>query len=72
MKEDWYWGKLHRGKRIDNGEFVEGEYYYREKDKSTYIISHKDETYGDAYKVYPDSVAVYVGIDRYGNSVFCG
>lgn len=70
MKEDWHWGEVHRGTRIDNGEFVEGEYYYCEEDKCTYIISHKDETYGYAYKVYPDSVAKYAGYYHNGKRVF--
>ena len=70
MKEDWYWGKLHRGTRIDNGKFVEGEYYYCEEDKCAYIISHGEEAGEYAHKVYPDSVVKYAGYDHCGKRVF--
>ena len=72
---------LFRGKREDNGEWVEGAYYkqleyYGEPCTAHYIISSKGELKDnvmDSHKVDPSTVGQYIGlVDENGNKIFEG
>lgn len=71
---------LFRGKRIDNGELVEGV-FLNDRDGASYICpSVSDISYGDSgnrrrigcwYKVDPSTVGQYTGMnDKHGKRIF--
>ena len=66
---------LFRGKRIDNGEWVEGSYCHAEKlDRSGdehFIIEYSAN--GSSHRVDPDTVGQYTGLkDKNGKQIFEG
>jgi uncharacterized phage protein (TIGR01671 family) len=69
---------LFRGKRVDNGEWVEGMYVHRTKfygdscdDHFILIGGEYVYDHHNAYKVYPETVGQYTGIeDRNGKKIF--
>lgn len=72
---------LFRGKRVDNGEWVEGAYYkqtefYGDEVEDHLIITTKDELVDnmmDFYRVDPETVGQYTGTtDQNGRKVFEG
>lgn len=66
---------LFRGKRIDNGEWVEGALYCYYDFERTIVQILTDRTNGipDAFEVYPDTVGQYTGLtDKDGKKIFEG
>jgi hypothetical protein len=70
---------LYRGKRLDNGEWVEGFFHYahwinpttRERVGTSYYILPLGQ--GDAFKVEPESIGQWTGlVDKNGVKVFEG
>ena len=66
---------IFRGKRIDNGEWVEGSYCHAEKlDRSGdehFIIEYSAN--GSSHRVDPDTVGQYTGLkDKNGKRIFEG
>ena len=66
---------IFRGKRIDNGEWVEGSYCHAEKlDRSGdehFIIEYSAN--GSSHRVDPDTVGQYTGLkDKNGKQIFEG
>lgn len=63
--------KLFRGKRTDNGEWVEG-YLYRISEKLNPFIMLKNAE-GESYEVDPETVGQYIGVeDNSGTMIFEG
>ena len=66
---------LFKAKRLDNGEWVEGDYAYRPKESGDnlerhYILVHDD--YGFRwYEVYPETICQYTGLtDKNGKKIW--
>lgn len=68
---------LFKGKRVDNGEWVEGGIYYQKsnnvKDEALYIIGGSLNNVGCAYEVIPETVRQCTGLrDKNGKLIFKG
>lgn len=63
---------LFRGKRIDNGEWIEG---YYAKSGGCFVLKDNGLTYGgfEMFEVVPETVCQYTGLtDRNGRKIFDG
>lgn len=67
---------LYRGKRENNGEWVEGYLYPstgRDKGKWLITVVSLDLNTSNTYAIIPDTVGEFTGLfDRYGNGIFEG
>lgn len=62
---------LFRGKRINNGEWVEGTLFQPGKELNPFIML--TNKHGEAYEVDPETVGQYTGMkDKNGKNVFEG
>lgn len=63
---------LFRGKRLDNGEWIEGYYVLGESDHLSYILP-KNNSYESARPVIDETVGQYTGLtDKNGVKIFTG
>lgn len=64
---------LFRGKRIDNGEWVEGDLSYHVHDGEVYVFPGNGYDSSDNYEVDSETVCQYTGsTDRNGRKIFEG
>lgn len=66
---------LFRGKRLDNGEWVEGAFYafYNFKRVVTQILGDRTNTVPDAFEVDPATIGQYIRLnDKNGKKAFTG
>lgn len=64
---------LYHGKRLDNGEWIEGFYYANGEGKVFILSCPRDFGFADAHEVDPATVGQYVGrTDKAGNKIFEG
>lgn len=64
---------LFRGKRIDNGEWVEGSYAFQYGCHEILLPSTDGEYGFDRYFIYPETVGQFTGLtDRNGKKIFEG
>lgn len=62
---------LFRGKRVDNGEWVEGSLLYDTEQDEAYIAEHFEDKSAYIRAVDPDTVGQFTGVtDKYSNPVF--
>ena len=63
---------LFRGKRVDNGEWVEGD-LVQWPDGDREIVAHNGTSNAIKYRVIPETVGMYTGLrDGTGNRIFTG
>ena len=64
---------LFRGKRTDNGEWVEGGIYHNSKDEIVFIIKDTGLGYPEFIEVDPETVGQFTGLyDKNGTKIFEG
>lgn len=64
-----------RGKRVDNGEWVYGCYFYEELTENHYIIENIDNPYTNRFfhEVYPETIGQFTGLkDKNGVEIYEG
>lgn len=65
---------LFRGKRVDNGEWVEGHLLeYKKQEHRCYIVTNFDTDRWEYFEVIPETVGQYIGlVDKKDNKIFEG